>query len=112
MPLQILTPSAAWSSQDITLGGIKYTFTYAFNKRDNRWSLSIHDSASNPVITGVKIMENSSLLARYRLDGFNHGDILCLRVLNTDDQVGRNNLGESLPYSLFYYTNDELAELL
>jgi hypothetical protein len=111
MPLEIVVPESPFTIQDITLGGFKYDFTYAFNTRDDRWRFDIVDADNNPVITGVKIMENQDLLGRYILPGFSHGGIFCIRVLETTDPVGRNNLGSGLPYSLFYFTNEELSAL-
>ena len=109
MPLEVIVPSPAWTTQDITLGGFKYNFIYSFNERDNRWRIDIYNVDNTPVITGVKIMENQSLLERYILEDFNHGDIYCLRIHETPDPVGRDNLGPGLAYSLFYFTNEEIA---
>lgn len=60
MALKLPVPSSAWSSQDITLGGLTYTFEYAYNSRDERWRLSIYYN-EEPVILGVKIMGKSTL---------------------------------------------------
>jgi hypothetical protein len=110
MPLSIPIPDVAWSEQDVSLGGSNYTFTYQYNSRDSRWrfDLALEDTV---VISGVKVVENQSLLDRYKLDDFNHGDIFCLRVEDDNSDVGRNNLGIGKSYELVYYTNAELAAL-
>lgn len=110
MPLSIPVPDSASSEQDISLGGSTYTFTYSFNSRDARWrfDLALLDVV---IISGVKVVENQSLLARYRLDNFDHGDIFCIRVKDDNQDVGRSNLGVGLSYQLVYYTNAEIAAL-
>lgn len=110
MALTIDTPSAAWAEQDLTLDGKKYTFTYTFNERDSRWRFDI-TLDGQVVISGVKIMENQFLLGHYALPDFAHGDIVCVRFEDDGTPVGRNNLGLGKPYTLQYYTNEELALL-
>ena len=110
MALTIDTPNAAWSEQNLTLGGVKYTFIYQYNARDSRWRFDIFLSGST-IITGVKVMENQFLLSRYVLPDFDHGDIACVNFEDDGKPVGRDNLGLGKPYSLQYYTNDEIAIL-
>ena len=108
MSLIIDTPDASNSTQFVTLGGLRYEFVYKFNDRDSRWRLSIALDGID-VKTGIKIMEDQSLLSRYVLPSFDHGDILCIRLENDDNPVGRNNLGLNKSYSLVYFTNEELG---
>jgi hypothetical protein len=108
MPLSLPVPDAAWSSQGITLGGKDYTFTFSYNTKDSRWRFDI-SLGGVVVIAGVKVMENQSLLSRYILEDFDHGDILCMRFKDDDLPVGRDNLGLGKPYELIYFTNEELS---
>lgn len=110
MPLKLPVPDVAWAQQDITLGQQEYTFTYSYNSRDSRWRFAI-DLAGREIITGVKVMEDQSLLARYGLVDFRHGDVYCVRLEQDDNPVGRNNLGIGRSYELIYYTNEEIAAL-
>lgn len=110
MPLVLPTPQSTWSSQDVTLAGRDYTFEYRYNTRDKRWRVDIY-SEETPVVLGLKIMENQSLLSNYRLPLFDHGDIYCLRSKDDGLPVGRYNLGQDRAYSLLYYTNEELAAI-
>lgn len=110
MALTIDTPDAAWSEQFLTLGGKKYLFTYTYNDSDERWRFSISLSGTI-LVSGIKILENQFLLDQYILSDFDHGDIVCVRFEDDDKDVGRDNLGLGKPYSLQYYTNDELSSL-
>ena len=56
-------------------------------------------------------MENQSLLARYNLDEFSHGDLYCIRVQNDNNNVTLDNLGINKAYELVYLDNEELQEL-
>lgn len=107
--LKLPVPSAAWSSQNITLGGLDYTFIYSYNTRDERWRVSIYLN-EDPVILGIKIMENQRLLNDYILSNFDHGDVICFRVKDDGLPVGRNNLGIDKAYELVYFSNSELGE--
>lgn len=110
MALTLPVPDSAYSTQEITLAGKNYLFTYSFNDRDSRWRLDIHIQ-DTPVKLGIKIMEDQPLIARYRLANFNHGELLCLRRLEDGKQVGRNNFGADKTYELIYFSNDELEEI-
>lgn len=110
MALSIDTPDVSWSEQYVTLGGSKYLFTYSFNSRDERWRLDI-SLGSQVVVSGLKIMENQFLVGSYALESFDHGDLICVRFEDDGLPVGRNNLGVNKPYTLQYYTNEEIALL-
>ena len=107
MALTLPVPSGAYSIQEVTLAGKNYVFTYAYNERDSRWRLDI--SFQDTVVKlGIKIIENQALLARYRLENFDHGELFCLRRLDDGNPVGRDNFGIGKPYELIYVNNDEL----
>ena len=109
MPVIINTPKSASATQSISLGGNTYEFIYSLNSRDNRLRFDIlFDDV--PIISGVKIMENQSLLKRYDLVDFSHGDLVCFRFKDDGKDVSLENLGVGLPYELIYFSNDELDE--
>jgi hypothetical protein len=110
MALRIPIPDSAWSEQDVSLGGINYTFTFSYNSRDSRWrfDLTINEVV---VISGIKVVENQFFLERYALSGFDHGDIACIRSEEDGKDVGRDNFGIDKSYELVYFTNEELVAL-
>lgn len=110
MALSITISDSAWSSRPVSLGGVTYKFTFAFNERDQRWRLSIY-RGSTPVILGVKIVESKMLFENYNLPLFDHGDIGCFRMYSTTEEVGRDNLGIGKEYELIYFSNAEIAEI-
>lgn len=105
----INVPNSPWSESRMSLGGIYYRFVFRYNSVDERWRMDIYLSDGTPVIEGVKIMgENESLLGRYILDNFDHGDIFCMRAKNDGLPAGRYNLGIGLSYELVYTPYSEL----
>ena len=107
MAISISVPDSAWSSQSVTMGGVDYTITLTWNERDSRWRLSL-SKGSTLIVSGLKLVENQSLLFRYILADFSHGDIFVLRAKQDGQFVGRDNLGIQKAYELVYYTNEEL----
>ena len=107
--LRLNIPEVAFAAQEVSLGGLTYTFIYSFNDQDDRWRFDIYlDEVL--VIGGIKVMENASLFRfRYTLPDFVNGDIQCLRLLDDGKQVGRNNLGIGKAYELIYFSNEELG---
>jgi hypothetical protein len=101
---------SSWTSQNISLGGLDYEFIFSYNTRDSRWRFDIY-LEGEPVVLGIKVVENQMFLRKYILPLFNHGDIACLRLKNDGLPVGRNNLGQGRSYELIYFTNEELQEL-
>jgi hypothetical protein len=108
MPFKIPVPESPWVDEFLTLGGQEYKFTFRFNTEDERWRFDLFLN-EEPVILGVKVMENQSLLSQYALPDFSHGDIFCVETQNTDAEAGRSNVGIGLPYELVYFSNQELA---
>ena len=106
MPLSIPVPNNAHSKQTITLGGRQYQFTTSFNQRDLGWRLDIN-TENEPVISGLKLVENTKLLSNYILPDFSHGELFCIRRKSTSDPVGRDNLGIGKEYELIYKGNNE-----
>lgn len=110
MPSIIPVPSTAADVFNVSLGLNTYDFKFRFNSKDSRWYFDIYNSDSTALKLGVKVMENQSLLARYKLDNF-EGDIICFRKSNTLAPVGFDNLGVGLDYELIYYTQAEIDEV-
>ena len=108
MPQNIPIPTGARDKYNVVLGANSYNIEFKFNIREGRWYFDLYREDDTPVKLGVKIMENQSLLLRYRLDNF-LGDIACIKMANRGSSViGRGNLGIDKEYSLVYFSEDEL----
>lgn len=114
MALQIIVPDSAWSSQQVTLGGETYNFTFKFNNRDSAWRLDISDLDQNEILSGIKIMSNQSLYERYKntYPELPSGALVCFKSRQSDEAVlGRNNLGVDKTYNLLWFSDEEVVEL-
>jgi hypothetical protein len=109
--LYLPTPPYAYSEVKVSLGGQEYALEYTFNEIDESWYLSIYLN-DEPLKLGLKIVENVFLVYRYRIEEFDHGDIVCSRQTTNPNfsPLGRNNLGIGKEYTLVYFTNAELRE--
>lgn len=103
-------PDQSWSRQKITLAGLDYTFIYSYNGRDKRWRFDLYLD-EQPVILGIKVMENQFFFEHYILPLFDHGDVACLRVKDDGLPAGRNNFGPGKSYELVYFTNEEFDNI-
>lgn len=101
-------PDVSYAKTEMSLGGLRYKFIYYFNESDNRWRIDIiHDD--EPVVSGLKVVESTSLI-RSVSDPiyFNHGDLICIKSLQTNNEAGRNNVGVGKEFKVLYLTNEEL----
>lgn len=107
MAIEIPVPLEAYSEVNITLSGLSYNLVFKLNSRDSRLYFDLY-SEDVLIKAGIKIMESQSLLGRYILEGFSHGDIFCIRKENIDENATLSNTGINKPYGLFYLTAEEL----
>ena len=109
MAVRVNVPEAAWASQEVTLNGVTYGFTFKYNNTDSRWRLTLSQSGTE-IISSIKVMENQALTSRYTRDEFNHGELFCFRFKDDGLPVGRDNFGIGKAYELLYLSNIDLGE--
>lgn len=103
------TPDSADTIIPTSLGGVLYDFHYKYNDTSSAWYLDLYLNNSL-LIGGVKLVEDTSLLYKYNLAEFNHGQLTVVKFKKTDEPCGRHNLGIGKDYSLVYISNEELNE--
>lgn len=107
------TPTSPDTVVPTALGGRLYKFHYKFNgsKPENRrWYLDIY-LGNRLLIAGLKLLDGYTLLDKYVIPEFNHGELLVLRFRETDLPCGRDNLGIGKDYGLVYISNEEIEEI-
>lgn len=107
MPQIIKVPDSSYAIHRVPLGANSYVIVFRFNSRDSRWYFDLYSDSNTLIKAGIKVMENQSLLQRYLLEDFS-GDIVCDKVGNTAEKVGRNNLGVGKDYELIYFSQEEI----
>lgn len=114
MPVKIPVPDASWGEVTVPLGGETYDITYRYVERDPEdphWRMDIYQGTTT-VMVGIKLVADSPLIGIYALDDFRHGEILCQKMLSTNDTPGRGNVGIGKEYELVYYSLEELIAAL
>jgi hypothetical protein len=92
---------SAWS-QRTTLDGRDYALDFAWNARGGAWYLSISDTFGNALLTGIKLVSNRPLLARFRfVVGLPPGDFMAASLDGKTDYAQYGELGSTIP--LYYF---------
>lgn len=105
--LSIPIPDSAYSEVEVSLGGSAYNFVFNYNSMDTTYRLDIF-SGGESVIYGVLLIEGSSLLGKYTLPLFDHGELFVAKLEATDRKPSRDNIGLGKAYELLYISDDEM----
>lgn len=109
MPLLITTPDSAWYEQEVTLEGKNVILEMYWNTRNDSWNLNVYTVDREPIITGVKLVQNNWTHIHYHNAELPLGELVCVKVNDRAEELGRHNLGSD--YLLVYLTNQEVEDL-
>jgi hypothetical protein len=73
-------------TEEVTIDGLLYIFTFWWNVRGKFWSLAIDDSLGNNIVSGLKVITNIDLFFRFNKITLPQGIT-----------IPRHETGESLP---------------
>lgn len=105
---EIRVPNNKDATQRLSLEGNTYFFRTYFNSRKQGWTFDLTDSEGNEIVMGVAIAPNQNLTYRYEIGNPLEGDFVCLRLSNTEQPIGRSNLGFNKDYTILFMTPEEL----
>lgn len=106
--IKINIPDSSWSESRMSLDGRLYTIEFRHNSRDDRWRLDIYYQGE-PVIRGLKLMENQEVTDRYILDNWNPNTyLIAVRMKNTLNLINRDNLGINKTYELYFIEDGDV----
>jgi len=80
----------------IDLDGSTYQLTFSLNGRANRWSMNIADAEGNPLVEGIRLLNDIILNAQFVNDALPPGDFLIIDVTGEDKVPNKDNLGDDL----------------
>jgi hypothetical protein len=107
----IPTPTQSFASHKVSLAGLTYDFTFRYNTFQGMWYLDIYLNNA-AVILGQALLPTNVLFYGKPIKNFDHGVLMVLRNVDTTEPLGRDNLGVSKLYSLYYLSNEEWNEIL
>lgn len=106
------TPETPYYQQKTRLDGRDYVLHFAYNQREDRWYLSLHDEEDVPILRGLKLVANWPLLKYYHADTRVPPGELIATDLTADggSPPGFADLGEGRRVELTYFDAAQIAE--
>jgi hypothetical protein len=105
MALQVIptTPGEPYYSQTTRLDGRDYLLRFSYNQRLERWFLDLHDEEGTPLVQGLRLIANWSLLRSYQWDErIPQGKLFVGDVTGDGTPPTLNELGTGRRCQLYY----------
>ncbi len=93
-------------NEEITLDNIPYNIRFDYNIRFEHWSFSISTRDLIPIVSGIKLVINYSLLDQYSGRDLPLGQLFVIDTTDEIEKVSRTNIIE--PLSIVYIPEDEV----
>lgn len=88
---------------EVTLDDVRYRLRLRWNKRRERWVLSIYNDADEPLALGLPVLVNwDFLLSCGHVPGIPAGRLLAICVDQTTTPPGRYELGANRRVRIYY----------
>lgn len=100
---------ANWYDFQVTLENIVFTFEFIWNDREGSWYMNLYDTNSNPLVSGLKVVLNVPLLARFVSTSLPNGDLIATDTTGQDLMPGLQDLGDRVV--LGYFSNAEIQQI-
>lgn len=99
--IRIPIPDVSNSSAKVSLAGVTFTFQYTYNSTSKTFYLNVLKSG-RLIVAGLKLTEGSLLWNKYALDELSIGEIFVAKLKETEEPVGRDNIGLDKAYELVF----------
>ncbi|RYM52011.1 hypothetical protein BSQ97_14855 [Serratia proteamaculans] len=110
MPIQLSFQSGLTTqTMQATFDGYPVTLKLKWNERFGFWSLGVFDRESNPILAGIKLVQDFPLIGGFHLTQFG-GELLFLKVNGDKDRPDLESIGGD--HILLYIEKDEVSELI
>lgn len=80
----------------VELDGSLYFFDFRYNTRMERWICDILDSEQSPLLSGIVMLTNFSLLAGFNDPDLPPGDLYCIDQSEKNRNPDRQSFGEDV----------------
>lgn len=81
---------------NIVLDDVSVIFNFRWNSRMERWIMDLLDPASDPILMGIPVLEDTSMIDRYIDDRIPPGILLALDTTKSGNQPDLDNFGEDV----------------
>ena len=85
-----------------TLNGEKFFFRFMYNYREEKWYMSIYDAANDLLASGIKMVNNWSLLSKYADPRMPKGELWTVDVSGGYAEPERYDMGDRVKL-VFYW---------
>lgn len=92
-------------TQTIVLDGINYKMRIYWNVRDEHWYFSLYLPDDTPVLTGIKMPVNYTLISSFFGENVPPGDFILFDESGNNEPCGRDELGDRC--ILLYISGDD-----
>lgn len=96
-------------SMQVELDGVVYGLRFIYNERSKRFSLSISTEAGEPIVSGIFVVSNYPLLARFRDLRLPKGVLFTMDTTSSGLEPDADSFGDAV--LLVYATEAEVAAL-
>lgn len=103
-------PAGPYWSQTVTLDGVDYLITCAYNFRKDRYYLSISDAAGNKLASGKALVCNWPLFSSCRIEGLFPGVLAAVPQSANDSDPKLGEIGDGKRVELVYYDAASIAQ--
>lgn len=93
--------------QTIQLGASVYSLTFTWNGREEFWYMDIAMNINDPIVSGIKLVVDWSLINRFADARLPTGHIVALDLSGQGLDAARNDLGSRV--ALIFMTDEEFA---
>jgi hypothetical protein len=84
----------------VELEGVLYGLKFLWNSRLNSWTLEVQSADGTPIVSGVHVVADYSLLSHYTSQNLFSGRLFCLDMDNSQGTPNADTLGVN--YQFFY----------
>lgn len=80
----------------ISLDGSVYIMSFRYNNRMDRWIMDLMTGEGEPIMMGIVILVNTSLLGKSRAEGLPPSLLFAINLVNENENPSRKDLGENV----------------
>jgi len=98
-------------TETVVLETSSWVLGFRWNSGFKFWAMSI-SNADGPQLDGIKLVPFVRLLKPHAKDNLPSGDFIIMPPANSNNPIGRKNLGPGLDWEIWYIDSSELTNAI